>query len=131
MSNVQKVSLQTTKYSLANRGWSQRRIARELGINRETVGRYLCLAQKAKPAISTPGSEGNSEAKPAILTAGPEGSRESKPAISTAGKSAARKSQCEPLAGVILAKAEVNLSAELAREQDTTTAFAVRVKLIF
>src|ERR1700741_3149904 len=97
MSNVQKVSLQTTKYSLANRGWSQRRIARELGINRETVGRYLCLAQKAKPAISTAGSEG---------------SRESKPAISTAGKSTGRKSQCEPLAEVILAKAEVGLSAQ-------------------
>jgi hypothetical protein len=26
MSNVQKVSLETTKYSLANRGWSQRRM---------------------------------------------------------------------------------------------------------
>jgi DNA-binding transcriptional regulator LsrR (DeoR family) len=41
MSNVLKVSLQTTIYSLADRGWSQRRIASELGINRETVGRYL------------------------------------------------------------------------------------------
>jgi DNA-binding transcriptional regulator LsrR (DeoR family) len=49
MSNVLKVSLQTTIYSLADRGWSQRRIASELGINRETVRRYLCLA---KPAIS-------------------------------------------------------------------------------
>src|SRR6201987_5032130 len=49
MSNVLKVSLQTTIYSLADRGWSQRRIAREFGINRETVGRYLRLAGKAKP----------------------------------------------------------------------------------
>jgi predicted transcriptional regulator len=49
MSNVLKVSLQTTIYSLAERGWSQRRIASELGINRETVRRYLRLA---KPAIS-------------------------------------------------------------------------------
>jgi hypothetical protein len=40
MSNVLKVSLQTTIYSLANRGWSQRRIASELGINRETVRRW-------------------------------------------------------------------------------------------
>jgi transposase len=112
MSNVLRVSLQTTIYSLADRGWSQRRIARELGINRETVGRYLRLVQKAKPAISTPGSDGDRESKPAILTAGPEGSRESKPAISTAGKSAGRKSQCEPLAEVILAKAEVGLSAQ-------------------
>ena len=109
MSNVLRVSLQTTIHSLADRGWSQRRIARELGINRETVGRYLRLAEKAKPAISTPGSEGDRESKPAILTAGFEGSSEAKPAISTAGKSGGRKSQCEPLAEVILAKVEVGL----------------------
>ena len=112
MSNVLRVSLQTTIYSLADRGWSQRRIARELGINRETVGRYLCLTQKAKPAISTPGSGGDSESKPAILTAGSERSSKAKPAISTAGPSAGRKSQCEPLAEVILAKVEVGLSAQ-------------------
>lgn len=40
-SNVLKVSLQATIYSLHDRGWSRRRIARELGIDRETVGRYL------------------------------------------------------------------------------------------
>src|SRR5258708_39774853 len=82
MSNVLRVSLQTTIYSLVDRGWSQRRIARELGINRETVGRYLSLAEKTKPAISS------------------------------AGKSVGRKSQCEPLAEVILAKVEVGLSAQ-------------------
>ena len=49
MSNVLKVSLQTTIYSLADRGWSQRRIASELEINRETVRRYLRLRN---PAIS-------------------------------------------------------------------------------
>jgi predicted transcriptional regulator len=108
MSNVLKVSLQTTIYSLADRGWSQRRIARELGIDRETVGRYLRLAKGSKPAISTPGSEGDRASKPAILTLGVEGSTEAKPAISTAG----RKSQCEPLAEVILAKVEVGLSAQ-------------------
>src|ERR1700751_2738254 len=97
MSNVLRVSLQTTIYSLADRGWSQRRIARELGIDRETVGRYLRLAGKAKPAISTTGSAGDSESKPAILTA---------------GKSTGRKSQCEPLAEVIMAKVEAGLSAQ-------------------
>jgi hypothetical protein len=106
------VSLQTTIYSLADRGWSQRRIAGELGIDRETVGRYLRLAGKAKPAISTTGSAGDSESKPAILTAVPERSSESKPAISTAGKSTGRKSQCEPLAEVIMAKVEAGLSAQ-------------------
>jgi predicted transcriptional regulator len=79
------VNLQTTIYSLADRGWSQRRIARELGINRETVGRYLRLAEKAKAAISTSESDGDSESKPAILTAVPEEDSEAKPAISTPG----------------------------------------------
>jgi predicted transcriptional regulator len=49
MSNVLKVSLRATIYSLADRGWSQRRIASELGINRETVRRYLRLAKPAIP----------------------------------------------------------------------------------
>jgi transposase len=53
MSNVRKVSLQETICILDGRGWSRRRIARELGIDRETVGRYLRLA---KPAISTAGN---------------------------------------------------------------------------
>jgi hypothetical protein len=35
-----------------------------------------------------------------------------KPAISTTGKGVGRKSQCEPLAEVILAKAAVGLSAQ-------------------
>ena len=96
MSNVLKVSLQTTIYSLADRGWSQRRIARELGISRETVGRYLLLAQLVKPTISTPGLQADSGPSPAILTP---------------GKSAGRKSQCEPLAEVITAKIEAGLSA--------------------
>jgi transposase len=94
MSNVLKVSLQATIYSLHNRGWSRRRIARELGIDRETVGRYLRLAN------------------PAISTAGLEGTGEVKPAISTTGKGVGRKSQCEPLAEVIMAKAEAGLSAQ-------------------
>jgi transposase len=109
MSNVLTVSLQATIYSLHDRGWSRRRIARELGIDRETVGRYLLLA---KPAISTAGVEGTGEAKPAISTAGAEEAGEAKPAISTAGKGIGRKSQCEPLAEVIMAKVEVGLSAQ-------------------
>src|SRR5215470_17038447 len=95
MSNVLKVSLQTTIYSLAQRGWSQRRIAKELGINRETVGRYLRLP---KPAISITG-----------VVAGKE---DSKPAISIAGTGAGRRSRCEGFAEVIGAKVEVGLSAQ-------------------
>jgi len=68
MSNVLKVSLQTTIYSLADRGWSQRRIARELGIIERPLAGNLRLAQGAKPAISTLGSPEEADSKPAILS---------------------------------------------------------------
>jgi hypothetical protein len=64
-----------------------------LGINPETVGRYLRLA---KPAISTTGAEEGAAAKPAI-------------SITDIG--AGRRSYCEALAEVIAAKVEVGLSA--------------------
>ena len=51
--NELNVNLQHSILTLAGNGWSNRRIARELGINRETVGKYLLLA-RPKPAISTP-----------------------------------------------------------------------------
>ena len=70
MSNVLKVSQQTTIYSLADRGCSQRRIARELGINREAVGRYLRVAEKAKPAIVDPGGKTRSLTSKATLLLG-------------------------------------------------------------
>src|SRR5438046_162042 len=53
--NELSVNLQHSIVALSANGWSRRRIARELRIDRETVGRYLRLAQP-KPAISTPGS---------------------------------------------------------------------------
>jgi transposase len=110
MSNVLKVSLQTTIYGLLDSGWSQRRIAQELGINRETVGRYLRLK---KPAISIAGSEDGSDRKPAIsITGKKQGETESKPAISITGVRAGRRSRCEPLAEVIAAKLEAGLSAQ-------------------
>jgi transposase len=94
MSNILKVSVLAAIYSLHDKGWSQRRIARELGLNRETVGRYLRLA------------------KPAISTTGFEEPYQTKPAISTTGSAVGRKSQCEPLTEAILAKVEVGLSAQ-------------------
>lgn len=94
MSNVLKVNVQEAIQSLNERRWSQRRIARELGIDRETVGRYLRLT--SKPAISTAGNAEGAAAKPAISTAG------------TAG----RRSLCEPVAEVVAAKAEGGLSAQ-------------------
>ena len=43
MANVLDMADQTAITALWKRGWSQRRIARETGIHRETVGRYIRL----------------------------------------------------------------------------------------
>ena len=75
MANQLKMALIETILTLRRRGWSQRRIARELDMDRETVGRYLRVAKLApKPAIAPPGSaEDVAESKPAIAPAGSEG----------------------------------------------------------
>lgn len=111
MSNVLKVSHQEAVRSLHAKGWSQRRIARELGIHRKTVWRYTRAA--AKCTISTPGSEAAPEAKCTISTAGIfDPAEEPKcTTISTPG-SPGRRSQCEAFAGVILAKLDLGLSAQ-------------------
>ena len=49
-----EVSLQQTIIALHDRGWSQRRIARELKFDRGTAAGYV---RAAKPDISTPGSQ--------------------------------------------------------------------------
>lgn len=58
MSNLLKMAVSESICALHRHGWSQRRIANELGINRETVARYLRLAElTAKPANAPTGSE--------------------------------------------------------------------------
>src|ERR1700722_15316387 len=71
MSNLLEVAMIDVILSLHRRKWSQRRIARELGINRETVARYLKQAEAApKPANAPPGSAA-SEAAPKLADAPP------------------------------------------------------------
>lgn len=65
--NVLKVSLQQSIQVLHERGWSRRRIARELGIHRKTVASYI---DAPKLPISTTGSDESGAAKAAISTAG-------------------------------------------------------------
>src|SRR3954454_8992754 len=92
------VSLQHSILTLAAKGWSARKIARELGIDRETVGRYLrAPSTDSKPAIPPTGSEPSCDSKPAILPAG-----------STAG----RTSQCVPWAAAIEQGLLAGLSAQ-------------------
>jgi len=57
MSNHLQMALVETILSLHERGWSQRRIVKELGINREMVSRYLESATgEPKPANAPSGS---------------------------------------------------------------------------
>lgn len=55
MSNITKVELQQSIRSLHEQGWSQRRIARELGVHRLTVKRYVA---GSKCTISQTGKTG-------------------------------------------------------------------------
>ncbi|MFN8049610.1 MAG: helix-turn-helix domain-containing protein [Ancrocorticia sp.] len=107
MPNQLNVAMIDTIVSLRQRGWSQRRIARELGINRETVARYLRQPPSpANPAIAPsgdPGPEGGSNqaiAPPGSLAA-------------DAGSSpGSRLSDCEPWCTIIQAKLDLGLSAK-------------------
>src|SRR5438128_11308238 len=68
--NQLKMDIQETISALSRGGWSQRRIARELGLDRETVARYRRLARQAeapKPAIPPAGSELVQTPNPAIV----------------------------------------------------------------
>jgi transposase-like protein len=107
--NQLKVNEQQAIVALAARGWSRRRIARELGIDRGTVRKYL---EPAKPAIPTAGSDAGTDSKPAISTAGSTGLAEPKPAILTAGSLAGRRSQCEPYRSPIETGCQTGLSAQ-------------------
>ena len=92
MANRLKMAMVEAIAALVARGWSQRRIARELGVNRETVGRYVVLARRpgeaasgasAKPGVcEEPPFPGIDPPKPAKA---PLGSADSKPAKASFG----------------------------------------------
>src|SRR6185369_10296533 len=105
--NQLKMDIQTTISTLSGGGWSQRRIAHELGIDRETVARYRRLARQAetpKPAIPPAGSEPVEGPNPAIVPPGSEAptapslppAESRNPAISPTGSKPGRVSHCEP-----------------------------------
>ena len=106
--NVLKVNLQQSIQVLHARGWSCRRIARELGIHRKTVASYVGVA---KPAISTTGSADNEAAKVAISTTGLEAAVGSKAAISTPGFPAGRVSLCREFLPTITGAVAAGVSA--------------------
>src|SRR5580692_3210463 len=110
--NQLNVSLQHSIATLAAQGWSHRRIARELQVDRETVGRYLRLAG-SNPAKVLTGLAADAASKPAILLTGSEPTLVLKPAIPlTGGLPSGRTSLCVPLQAVIESAVATGLSAQ-------------------
>jgi transposase len=114
MANRLRMALIETIITLRRRGWSRRRIARELGVDRETVTRHLRGATEASNAtIAPPGSkpveaESNATNAP-IGSPGPEDGAEAAPAFFG---EAGRSSECAPFRVVIAAAWERDLSAQ-------------------
>ena len=112
MANRLKMAKVNAIVQLRQRGWSFRRIARELGVHRETVARYVREAMAgANPAKVPLGTEGVAALDPAKVTHGAGGEVPSDPAKVPLGDPASR-SQCEPFRADIKASLERGLSAQ-------------------
>src|SRR5437660_8167594 len=118
-----KMDIQQAIGTLSRGGWSQRRIARELGIDREPVARSRRLAREAEtpnPAIPPAGSEMVQAPHPAIMPSGSEAAtapshppaESSNPAISPAGSKPGRVSHCEAFETFIKAGLDGGLTAQ-------------------
>ncbi len=108
MANRLKMATVQSILTLHERGWSARRIARELQVNRETVSRHVRLAASAEPR-----GDGSNPANAPIVPG--RGSALSNPANAppggAPGRFPGRGSDCEPWREIIQAKEAQGLSA--------------------
>ena len=118
MANQLKMAKVHSIQTLHARGWSQRRIARELGIHRETVARYVQRAQHdprdGPPHADQPGQNqpnlpagAQAQNRPNPPTGSEDQNRPNPPAGSTGPLSL-----CEPFREIILAALERGLSSQ-------------------
>jgi transposase len=101
MVNEVKMGVRDAILGLFGQGWTRRRIARELGVNRRTVARYVALAKKESKCTTnpTPGADRPVEAEF-------EGQAPAPPEFP--GPS----SKCEPFRETIIAKLGAGLTAQ-------------------
>ncbi len=109
MANNLKVHEQQVIIELAGRGCSKRRIARELGLDRKTIRRYLRPSKS--PTLSTPGTPDYNGAKsPGVST---PGSDDATQLVSEAlSQETGRPSLCRAHRELIDAKLEAGLRAK-------------------
>jgi transposase len=123
MPNYLKMDLINTICALQKQGWSKRRIARELNIDRQTVRKYLRSESKS-PTLSIPGSLTEPGQNHPLPTAGALSAGNESHPVSTLGDlavtqaiervygSSGRPSKCEAHAQCIRAKFERGLTAQ-------------------
>jgi transposase len=125
MSNLLTMAMVQSILSLYAQGWSQRRIARSLGIDRETVRRHV--QDRSKPANAPVGSamadDASNPAKAPIGSAVPEATHQGSPPTGPG-----RLSDCQPWREVVLAKLESGLSLtrihqDLVSEHETQVSY--------
>jgi len=104
MANQLKMAVVHAITGLLEKGWRYRRIARELGVHRDTVARYDRLRKTSvlKPANPTPGSDQQDYPKPAKATLG----------SAPPGCSLGPPSLCRPFEEIIKKKLDQNLSGQ-------------------
>lgn len=107
MSNQLKMAIVSSILTLHKRGWSQRRIARELGISRTTVRRYLASPCRSNCTTLPTGSEG----QPNDATNLPPGSA-ARSNCTTPPAGSGPMSLCAPFASQIVSKLDQGLSAQ-------------------
>jgi len=129
MANLLSVAQVHSILVLYERGWSCRRIALELGVHRETVGKYVRGARApsepgSKPAKAPPGSAPGSEVPATIPepAKAPLGSEVEEASGGSSGRAPGRAqgpppeawtlSECRPHHALIVAKLEQGLSAQ-------------------
>src|SRR5579859_5642938 len=119
MANKLKVHEQEAITNLSRLGWGIRKIARELGVSRNTVRGYLrnlessqvdaIVQEVLKPAPDSTGAPGT-QTDPLSTPGSGSGQNQTDP-LSTSGNNG-RKSLCAEHAGMITTKVEVGLSAQ-------------------
>jgi transposase len=113
MSNRLKMANIHAIIGLLEQKWSYRRIARELGVDRDTVARYDRLRRnRSNPAIVAPGSEISEGSNTAIPTTGSGALLEDLVFLEASGRPPGRPSQCEPFSELIKKKLDEGLSAQ-------------------